>query len=68
MTTLRADLHSLILRHSLPETLDRLLTMVEEQQRLSPECRHWEDLIHHLDKATQSAISISAIKTEEPWK
>jgi hypothetical protein len=73
MATLRSDLHSLIVRHSLPETLDRLLTMAEEQQRLSTESqsRHWNDLIHHLDKATQAAISLAQPKEargEDLWK
>lgn len=73
-STLRSGLNLLILRHSLPETLDRLLTAVDEQSTLEKSNQltfPWDELILHLEKVTEAAIALAQLKEaqqEDLWR
>jgi ATP phosphoribosyltransferase regulatory subunit HisZ len=57
--TLRGELHGLIARCTLPEVLDRLTELVNEQQSLDryPELKdQWNELVRHLEQATIAAL------------
>lgn len=68
LSTLQVELHCLILRHTLPEVLDRLAVMVEQQDRLDGDAsskQAWDQVILHLERATKAALVVTALKTDE---
>jgi hypothetical protein len=65
--TLKFQIFMLIEKYGLPEVLDRLADLVDEQSRLKPNhsrSQAWDDLTTHLERATHQSLEIASVNEE----
>ena len=65
--TLKFQLFLLIEKHGLPEVLDRLADLTNEQSQLASNQSHsqdWDDLTTLLERATNQSLVIAAVDEE----
>ncbi|MBD2018782.1 hypothetical protein H6F43_01110 [Leptolyngbya sp. FACHB-36] len=66
LSTLQVELHCLVLRHTLPEVLDRLTDMVEQQSRLDGDLasrQAWDQVALHLERSVKAALAVTSLKS-----